>query len=42
MNSVDTKTLSQMSVLRSDGQTVRLGEFWQDQPVILAMIRHFG
>lgn len=25
-----------------DGNHVRLGDFWKDQPVVLAFVRHFG
>ncbi len=34
--------LGQVTVLRPDGSEVLLGAFWEEQPVLLAMIRHFG
>jgi len=24
------------------GESIRLGEFWKEQPVVLVFIRHFG
>jgi hypothetical protein len=34
--------LAEATVLDPDGNPVRLGTFWDERPVILAMIRHFG
>lgn len=34
--------LATVAVLRPDGTTVDLGSFWREQPVLLAIIRHFG
>jgi len=34
--------LAGATVLGLDGEVVRLGSFWYERPVILAMIRHFG
>jgi hypothetical protein len=36
------KRLENINVLDPDGQTVRLGDLWRDQTVVLAFIRHFG
>jgi len=35
-------TVGDLPVLRPDGESVRLGECWVEQPVVLALIRHFG
>ena len=29
-------------VLDTEGRTVRLGRFWEDKPVVLVVVRHFG
>lgn len=34
--------LADAAVLDPDGKDLRLGSFWAERPVILAMIRHFG
>jgi hypothetical protein len=34
--------LDDLNVLGPDGVAVRLGTLWADQPVLLALIRHFG
>ena len=34
--------LAKARVFDPDGNEVRLGSFWDERPVILAMIRHFG
>jgi hypothetical protein len=34
--------LAVTEVLAPDGSTALLGEQWQEKPIILAMIRHFG
>lgn len=34
--------LADIEVLRPDGSPARFGEQWQEKPIILAMIRHFG
>ncbi len=34
--------LAAIEVLSPAGETVRLGSLWEHQPVLLAMIRHFG
>jgi hypothetical protein len=39
--SVATK-LESLELLDPEGSTVRLGTFWQERPVVLTFIRHFG
>ncbi len=34
--------LADIQVLTPDGDPVRLGTAWQDRPVVLVFIRHFG
>jgi len=36
------KRLADVSVLDPDGPSVRLGDLWREQTVVLAFIRHFG
>ena len=36
------KRLADISVLDPNGQSVRLGDLWREQTVVLAFIRHFG
>jgi hypothetical protein len=36
------KNLESISVLDPDGQTVRLGDLWRKQTIVLAFVRHFG
>jgi hypothetical protein len=36
------RRLENIGVLDPTGETVRLGELWRDQTVVLAFIRHFG
>lgn len=36
------KRLEKVNVLDPTGHTVRLGDLWRDQTVVLAFIRHFG
>ena len=36
------KRLADVSVLDPDGRSVRLGDLWREQTVVLAFIRHFG
>lgn len=36
------ETLTDLTVLDLEGQTVRLGDLWRNQPVVLAFVRHFG
>lgn len=35
-------SVGDLEVLRPDASPVRLGTLWADQPVVLALIRHFG
>lgn len=34
--------LADVSVLDPEGRSVRLGDLWREQTVVLAFIRHFG
>ena len=34
--------LSSIEVLDPEGRSVALGRFWQERPVVLVFIRHFG
>jgi hypothetical protein len=36
------KRLENVTVLDPDGRSVRLGDLWREQTVVLAFIRHFG
>jgi hypothetical protein len=40
MNVVDR--LRDVEVQGTDGQKVRLGSLWQEQPIVLVFVRHFG
>jgi hypothetical protein len=40
MNVIDR--LADVFVLDTDGQEVRLGTLWQEQPVVLVFVRHYG
>ena len=37
-----TDRLTDVFVLDTDGQEVRLGTLWQEQPVVLVFVRHYG
>ena len=37
-----TDRLTDVLVLDTDGQEVRLGTLWQEQPVVLVFVRHYG
>jgi hypothetical protein len=39
---IDARRLAGATVLDPDGSTVRLGHLWQDHPVVLVWLRHFG
>jgi hypothetical protein len=34
--------LRDVEVLDTAGQKVRLGSLWQEQPVVLVFVRHYG
>jgi hypothetical protein len=36
------RQLEKVEALDPEGRAVRLGEFWQERPVVLVFIRHFG
>jgi hypothetical protein len=38
----DTGAIDDIELLDSDGNPVRLGSLWQDQPVLLIWLRHYG
>lgn len=31
-----------VAVFDTEGKTVHLAEYWRDQPLVLAFLRHFG
>ena len=31
-----------LEIINSDGQTIDLSSVWQDKPVVLSFLRHFG
>ena len=31
-----------LDVVNSDGQAIKLSSVWQDKPVVLTFLRHFG
>jgi hypothetical protein len=37
-----SKRLEKIEALDPEGRPVRLGTFWQERPVVLIFIRHFG
>lgn len=39
---IDSKQLGQIEVLSPQGDTLRLECLWQDQTIVLSLIRHFG
>jgi hypothetical protein len=34
--------LAEAEVLTPEGASVRIAETWEDRPVVLAFVRHFG
>jgi hypothetical protein len=38
----DIKAMNASNVLDTTGKTVQLGNTWQEKPVVLVFIRHFG
>jgi len=36
------EALEDITLPGADGHDVRLGELWQEQPVVLAWLRHYG
>jgi peroxiredoxin len=42
MSDAAVERLAEVRVLDGDGRQVRLGDCWDERPVVLAMIRHFG
>jgi hypothetical protein len=39
---VDIARLSDITLPDADGVNHRLGDLWEDRPVILVFLRHFG
>jgi hypothetical protein len=39
---VDLERLAQTELVGADGAVHRLGDYWEDRPVILVFLRHFG
>lgn len=37
-----SRRLASLTLDSDTGTPVRLGDFWQDAPVVLVFIRHFG
>lgn len=35
-------TAPELTLKNSDGEAVKLSRFWQQQPVVLNFLRHFG
>lgn len=38
----DAGELAEVSVLDLEGEEVRLGDLWREQPAVLAFLRHYG
>lgn len=38
---IDQRALD-LQVVNSDGETINLSSVWQDKPVVLTFLRHFG
>ncbi len=38
----EVKRLADLELSSPIGATVRLGSLWQDRPVVLVFLRHFG
>jgi hypothetical protein len=39
---VDLAALSAVSLVDGTGTSYRLGALWQDRPIVLVFLRHFG
>lgn len=39
---MEIERLAEVEVRDTEGERVRLGDFWRDRPVVLAFVRHFG
>ena len=39
---VDLLLLAETSLVDQSGASHRLGDLWQDQPIVLVFLRHFG
>jgi hypothetical protein len=38
----DTAAIEDIQLLDVDGESVRLGSLWEDGPVVLVWLRHYG
>ncbi len=38
----DLATIENVILPDSDGNEVRIGDLWQDRPVVIAWLRHYG
>ncbi|HEV3472186.1 MAG TPA: hypothetical protein VG408_03140 [Actinomycetota bacterium] len=38
----DISAIEDLRLPDSDGNEVRIGDLWQDQPVVIAWLRHYG
>ncbi len=41
-NSSLSSTLAPLVLPEADGEATRLGDLWQDSPVVLVFLRHYG
>lgn len=39
---IDARALEKLELLDPDGEPIPMGNIWQDRPVVLALVRHFG
>ena len=40
--SIDIEKVASQEVILSDGTVTRLGRFWEDGPLVLVFLRHYG
>jgi hypothetical protein len=38
----DSAALADITLTDAEGRHVRLGDLWQDRPVVLVWLRHYG
>ena len=38
----NAKAIENIRLLDADGESVRLGTLWQDQPLVMVWLRHYG
>jgi len=39
---IDSKQLQEVEVLSLNGEPTRISQLWEDQTIVLSLIRHFG